>query len=50
MLAKQYLRNANEAQLTFEQCFLVYKFSQTQVSVLVSGMRNLAMSQTFAAV
>lgn len=49
-LARQYLKNCSTSQLTFEQCFLAYKFSQTDVEVLVSGMRNLAQSQSLTAV
>ena len=50
MLAKQFIRENTPDNLTFEQCFLVYKFTQTQFEVVVSGLVSMAQTQTFVAV
>jgi hypothetical protein len=53
MLAKQYLKQAKlldpETLLTFDQCFLAYKFAQTSADVILAGMQNLAQSQSINA-
>ena len=36
--------------LCFEQVFLVYKFSLTEVKLIVAGMQTLAQTQSFSAV
>jgi hypothetical protein len=38
--AKQFMRDTHQI-ATFEQCFLAYKFTQTAVAVIATGMQNL---------
>ena len=53
MLATQFLRQAKvdspKTTLTFDQCFLAYKFTLTQADVILAGMHSLAQSQSVSA-